>query len=275
MKISMMSYTMYKGNWKDNFSVERLCQFTKNIGLDGIDWVTTYGNKPQEIKKIMDDYCLKTVCFTFFVDINFKEKSLRQKGIEEIKRGLEIASILGTDKIMLPIGGKVEYTKEESRKNVIEGLKEVIKESEKYNINITVEHFPDIKGPFLTSEDINFAIKEIPELRITFDSGNVILGCEKPEDAFINNQKYIIHCHFKDWIFSEQGKEGLDGKKYKPALVGEGIIDYRKLIKIMKESKYDSYINLEYEGNEYEPDVAMEKGLKFLKSILEEEENEK
>ncbi|MCM8808587.1 MAG: sugar phosphate isomerase/epimerase [Candidatus Omnitrophica bacterium] len=104
MKISMMSYTMYRGKWKDAFNVEKLCQFTKNLGLDGIDWVTTYGNKPQEIKKIMDDYCLKTVCYTFFVDINFKERSLRQKGIEEIKRGLEIASILGTDKIMLPIG---------------------------------------------------------------------------------------------------------------------------------------------------------------------------
>ncbi|MCM8833013.1 MAG: sugar phosphate isomerase/epimerase [Candidatus Omnitrophica bacterium] len=67
-------------------------------------------------------------------------------------------------------------------------------------------------------------------------------------------------------------KGELDGRKYKPALVGEGIINYRKLIKIMRESKYNGYINLEYEGDEYEPDIAMEKGLRFLKSILEKGE---
>lgn len=223
----------------------------------------------------MDDYGLKTICYTFFVDINFKERELRKKGIEEIKRGIEIASILGTDKIMLPLRGKDEYTKEESRRNIIEGLKEVIKESEKYDIKITVEHFPDINGPFLVSDDINFVIKEIPELRATFDAGNVILGNEKPEDAFINNNKYIIHAHFKDWIISREGKlSGIDGKKYKPALVGEGIIDYRKLINVMKKFNYNGYINLEYEGTDYEPDIAMKKGLKFLKSIIEEIEDE-
>jgi len=268
----MMSYTMYRGDWKHDFSIKKLCEFTKNLGLDGIDWVTTYENKPEEVRKIMDDFGLKTVCYTFFVDINFKEKKLRDKGIEEIKKGFEIAAILGTDKIMLPLRGKKEFSREESRRNVIEGLKEVIKESEKFKIKITVEHFPDINGPFLVSDDINFAIKEIPDLRVTFDSGNVIIGGEKPEEAFINNQKYIIHTHFKDWIISEDGKlSGLDGKKYKPALVGEGIIDYRKLIKVMKSFNYDGYINLEYEENDYEPDVAMEKGLNFLKSIMEEE----
>jgi len=268
MKISMMSYTMDRGKWKENFSIEKLCKFTKNLGIDGIDWVTTYGYNPKEIKKIMDDYGLKTICYTFFVDINFKERILRHKGIEEIKKGMEIALVLGTDKIMLPIKGKNEFTREESRRNVIEGLKEAIKEGKRYNITITVEHFPDITGPFLVSDDINFAIKEIPELRVTFDSGNVILGGEKPEDAFINNQRYIIHSHFKDWIISEDGRSGTDGKKYKPALVGEGIIDYKKLVKIMKEYGYDGYINLEYEGYEYEPSLAMEKGLKFLKSLL-------
>ncbi len=87
MKISMMSYTMYRGRWKENFNIKKLCEFTKNLGLDGIDWVTTYGYRPVEIKRIMDDYGLKTVCYTFFADINFKEKSLREKGIEEIKKG--------------------------------------------------------------------------------------------------------------------------------------------------------------------------------------------
>ncbi|MGB9677842.1 MAG: sugar phosphate isomerase/epimerase family protein, partial [Candidatus Ratteibacteria bacterium] len=182
MKISMMSYTMHRGKWKENFSIKRLCELTKNLGLDGIDWVTTYGNEPKEIKKIMDDYGLKTVCYTFFADINFKEKNLRKRGIEEIKRGLEIAFILGTDKIMLPIPAKKEFTREESKRNVIEGLKELIEEGKKLNIKITVEHFSDVNGPFLISDDINFVIKEIPELRVTFDSGNVILGNEKPED---------------------------------------------------------------------------------------------
>lgn len=267
MKYSMMTYTMARGEWGKEPDIKYLCEFTRKLGLDGVEWVTTYGKDAKEVRKIMDDYGLKTVCYTFFVDINFKEESKRQEGIEKIKKGLEEAEILGTDRIMLPVSGKDEYTREESRRNVIKVLEKAVEISKNYGIKITVEHFPDIRGPFLTSKDVNEAVKEISDLRITFDSGNVIMGGENSVDGFLNSKDFIIHSHFKDWEISQEGRESLNGKKYRAALIGEGVIDYKKLVEIMEKENYSHYVSIEYEGNKYQPEEAIEKALKFLRSL--------
>lgn len=258
---------MALGRWGDNPDIEYLCNFTKKLGLDGIEWVTTYNSEPKEVKKIMDDYGLKTVCYTFFADINFEDENLREKGIEKIKRGIEEAKILDTDKIMLPIGGKKEYSREKSKENVIKGIEKVIDFANSYEIFITVEPFPDIKGPFLNSTDIKETIKKIPDLRVIFDCGNVIIGGEDPVESFLNLKEFIIHSHFKDWEISEEGRESLDNKRYKPALIGEGVVNYKKLIEVMKKENYQFYASIEYEGRKYEREEAIIKALNFLKNL--------
>ena len=135
-----------------------------------------------------------------------------------------------------------------------------------------MEHFPDSRSPFIISADMNEAIKEIPDLKITFDSGNVLTGGEDPVQGFLNSKDNIVHTHFKDWTLStdKKGKKGLDGRYYSPALIGEGIVDHKSVLKVMKNAGYDGYINLEYEGNKYNPMEAMLKGLKTLQNIMEE-----
>jgi sugar phosphate isomerase/epimerase len=270
MKISMMSYTMARGEWGKNHDIEELCKFTRELDLEGIDWVTTYGVDPEEIRRISDDYGLKTVCYTFFVDINFPDKKDRQSGIDKIKEGIEIALILGTDKIMLPIGGKDGFSREQSKRNVIAGLKNAVEIGKEYGVTITVEHFSDRRGPFVVSADINEALKEVPALRVTYDNGNVYVGGEDPVAGFVNSSEAIVHAHFKDWELStnENGLRGHDGRTYIGALVGEGLIDHKSIVEAMKKSNYTGYINFEYEGSKYEPKDATIKGINYLRSLI-------
>ncbi len=271
MKFSMMSYTMAKGDWGKNPDIKKLCQFTKELGLEGIDWVTTYGVDAKEVRKIMDDYGLKTVCYTFSADINFPDRRNRQSGLDKIKKGIKIALILGADKIMLPIGGKNGLSRDESRKNVIAGLKDAAEIGKGAGVTVTVEHFPDSRSPFIVSSDMNEAIRKIPGLKITFDSGNVLTGGEDPVQGFLNSKNSIVHTHFKDWTIStdKKGLKGLDGRCYSPALIGEGIVNHKSVLKVMKGAGYGGYINLEYEGNKYNPREAIVKGLKTLQNIME------
>ncbi|MDD3726117.1 MAG: sugar phosphate isomerase/epimerase, partial [Candidatus Ratteibacteria bacterium] len=208
---------------------------------------------------------------TFFTDINFPTAKERQQGIDKIKEGIETAMILGTDKIMLPIGGKHGLTAEQSRRNVVEGLKQAVEIGNKCGVTITVEHFPDKLAPFITSEDVNEAIREVPDLRITYDGGNILTGGEDPVEGYLNSKTYIIHSHFKDWLISndKKGLEGKDGNFYIPALVGDGIVDYKRVLEAMNSSCYSGYINIEYEGYDYRPEDAMAKGLQYLKTLME------
>ncbi|MCK9266913.1 sugar phosphate isomerase/epimerase [bacterium] len=269
-QISMMSYTIARGEWKKNKDIVELCRFTKELGLDAIDWITTYDTEPKEVRRICDDFGIKTICYTFFTDINFPDKKSRQPGLNNIEKGIEIALILGTDKIMLPLTGKPGLTRDESRRNCIEGLKDAILIAQKYNVAITLEHFPQHTAPFIISSDMDEAIKEIPDLKITYDPGNMVTGGEDPVEGYTKSKNYIAHTHFKDWVLDDvNGRIGADGKHYKAALTGEGILDYPAIVKIMSEDNYKGYINFEYEGSEYTPEEAMIKGVKYLKNLFE------
>ncbi len=271
IKISMMSYTIARGEWGNKPDIKELCEFTRKIDIDAIDWCGTYGFNPQDIRRITDEYGLKNICYTFHAnDIQYPSRDIRKKGIEEVKKGLEVASILGADKIMLPIEGLEGIPRAEVRKYCIESLAEAVELARNLSITVTVEHFPGAISPFVISADVNEAIREVPDLRITYDNGNVFTGGEEPAEGFKNSAEYIVHAHFKDWVVDKDGRPCLDGNSYKGALITEGLVDPVPCIKIMKEMGYDGYINFEYEGDKYSPYQATITGVNALREMLKD-----
>jgi len=273
MKIAMMTYTMARGLTKgENFDAKALCEFTRDLGLNAIEWVSTYQYTPSQIRTITDDYGLKNICYTFFCDLNFPTTQERTPGQDAFKAGVSAAVVLGTDKVMLPVGGKQEFTRAASRRNVIAGLQEVIEFADEAGVTVTVENFPHYLSPFIVSADVNAAIAEIPQLRVTYDNGNVITGGESGPAGFINSAKYVVHAHFKDWSVCSPQDNGamrsLDGKYRRGALVGDGDVDQLGCLRAMHEYGYEGYISFEYEGSEYTPRAATIEGVQRLRKWI-------
>ena len=273
MNISMMTYTMARGLQKDErFDVKALCEFTRELNLDSIDWVTTYGYDPREIRRITDDYELKNICFTFQCALSFPMPPERAPGRDQFKRGVETAVILGADKIMLPVKGKPGFSREQSFWNVVAGLQEVIEFAEQLGVLVTVEHFPSPTSPFITSADVNRAVKEVPGLRITYDNGNVTTGGETAAEGFRRSAEHIVHAHFKDFAICLEDAPGarlcLDGKYRRPVLVGDGDVDQMEAMRAMKEWGYTGYIDFEYEGGEYTPREATIEGVRRMRQMM-------
>ncbi|MCM8760244.1 MAG: sugar phosphate isomerase/epimerase [Candidatus Omnitrophica bacterium] len=274
----MMSYTMARGLTEgEKFNLKALCELTRELNLDGVDWISTYGYDAHEIRKMMDDYGLKTVCHTFFCDLNFPTSSERASGRDTFKRGIENAKILGTDKVMLPVPGKQGFTREWSFKNVIQGLNEVIKIADEADIIVTIENSGNPLSPFITSTDVNRAVKEIPQLRITFDNGNVTTGGQDAVDGFRDSAQWVVHAHFKDWKICTKNEPGarlcLDGKYRRAVLVGDGDVEQVGCINAMKEYGYKGYINFEYEGQEFTPRQATIEGVRRMKKWIAQTQN--
>lgn len=78
---------------------------------------------------------------------------------------------------------------------------------------------------------------------INLDTANLIMyGLGNPVDALYTFGKYVRNCHFKDGLPptnpDEIGKE---------VILGEGYVDFVKVIKLLKELNYDRFITIENE----------------------------
>ncbi len=275
MKISMMTYTMARGLKEgEQFDARGLCEFTRELELDSVDWVSTYHYAPAEIRELMNDYGLKTAAHTFSCDLNFPTSAERAAGYDIFKRGIETAVILGTDIIMLPTGGKNGFTRDEARDNYLSGLEEVISFADDAGVTVTVENFTHYLSPFITSTDMKLAIARIPQLRVTFDNGNVTTGGETAAKGFNNNAQYIVHAHFKDWKICSPDEKSvmrfLDGKCRHAVLVGDGDVDQLGGLRAMADYGYEGCINFEYEGNELSPREATVEGVRRMREWMAE-----
>jgi sugar phosphate isomerase/epimerase len=269
----MMTYTMARALKPGRpFDVKALCEFTRELGLDGVDWVTTYGQDPHEIRRITDDHGLRNICYTFFCDLNFPTPAERAAGRDAFMRGIETAIVLGADKVMLPVPGKTEFSRQESFEHVVAGLSEVVDFADEADVTATVEHFPSHLSPFVVSADVNRAVAMIPQLRVTYDNGNVTTGGEGTYEGFVNSASHIVHAHFKDFVVCPEGYPGarrcLDGKYRAPTLLGDGEVDQIGSLRAMKESGYAGHINFEYEGSEYSPRHATIEGVRRMREMI-------
>ena len=272
MKLAMMSYTMARGVPPDKISIPFMCALAKELGMDGIDMVTTYGRDPREVRKIVDDHGLKIVCHTFFANVNSANPQERAAGMDAIKKGVETAAILGTDKVMMTTPGKAGLSREESRANYVAALREAVPLAQTAGITFTVENYPGPVSPFVISSDILDGASQVPGLKLTFDNGNVLTGGEDPALSFERTKDLAVHAHFKDWMLvpENQGMKGVDGRHYRGALIGEGIVDQKACLRAMKKCGYTGYINIEYEGNLYTPEAAVRKAAEYLRGLMKE-----
>ena len=268
MNYSMMSYTFSRQ--PRHFDIKAMLAVAQELNMSGVDWVTLHDRSAKELRQMSQDCGLPVVCHTFFADLDFPAAAGRQAGVDAARRGIEAAVELGAPVVMIPTIPKPGEPRGQARRNWIAGLQEVVAFGKLAEVTVTVENFPGVWSPFVTSDDVLEAIQAVPGLKLTFDNGNAS-GGEHPGDSFARCARYVAHAHFKDWsevpAGTEHGMQMLDGLYYKPALIGEGCVDVRSCLVAMAKSGYQGHINIEYEGDQYPPAEAVRRAVNYLRRM--------
>ena len=271
MRLAMMSACVLPTQGQREADVAGLCAFSREIGLDAIDFITDHGVAPATLRKVTDDYGLIVCAYTFFAPINFPTPQERQPGLDEVKRGIEAAVTLGTDKVMIPPAGRDDLSRAESRRNLITGLNEALPIAWDAGVTLTIEDFGMGNSPFVTSSDLLAAVEGAPGLKLTFDNGNCFSGGEDPVAAWRRVKDYTVHVHFKSFHLAERPEEGflaLDGRHYASAVIGRGLVDNAAGIAALKEDDYEGYIDLEAWEAGVEPREAVRLSAEYLTALM-------
>ena len=271
MKLCMMSGVFLQ---VPGTTIKGMFEFSRELGIKGVDFCNTHilPVKPQELRRMCDDFGIKAVCNTVMNDINAPGMT-KEKWLDNIKRIVENALILQTNKIMLPTPGKPGVEKEITRQKWIDNLGEAVEVGEDAGVLVSIESYvaDAIWSPFMSADDILLAIKAVPGLKVTFDSGNHGV-VEDPSGAFQKLAPYVIHSHFKDWEISVEKSVGSflmpDGKYYRMTPIGNGVIDNASCLKNMQKSNYNGFVDIEYFGGKSEPLEAIKTSCTYVTEII-------
>lgn len=179
---------------------------------------------------------------------------------ERVKREVETAARLGVTRMRHDAGWlpreKSTYSAYERYLPVVAGAAgEIADYAQKYGIVTSVENHGYL---FQGSERVERLVNLVgrTNFRTTLDVGNFICADEDPVIAVMNNLPIASMIHFKDFylrnspVSCEDFAPTRHGRFFKGSVTGEGDVNLPAIAKLIRESSYDGFISVEYEGSE-------------------------
>jgi len=199
------------------------------------------------------------------------------KEIERVKAQVEIAAKLGVTRMRHDCGWRPqpECTYENFNREVeifADACGQIADKAKAYGIVTSIEnHGFYVQG----SERVQRVILAVnrDNFRTTLDVGNFLCVDEDPECAVLNNIGYASMIHFKDFHIRRQVTDPagfiktLHGRYLRGAVTGDGDVDLPTICKIIKNSGYDGYLSIEYEGRE-ECKFACTRAIKNVRELM-------
>ena len=157
---------------------------------------------------------------------------------------------------------------------VVEPCREIADYAKQFGITTSTEnHGYHFQG----SERIHRLVRLVDRenFRTTMDIGNFNCADEDSVSATINNVGIASFIHFKDFYIRDYVPTAqgwfcsLHGRYLRGAITGCGDLDLRKVTKIIKDSGYDGFVSVEYEGCE-ECKMGAKISLDNVKALFEE-----
>jgi sugar phosphate isomerase/epimerase len=146
---------------------------------------------------------------------------------------------------------------ENSLPQIVEGSRRIADYAAQFGITTTIEnHGVAVQASDRVQRVI--ALVDRPNFKTTLDIGNFMCVDENSIVGVKKNLQYASLVHFKDFYFRPYYQDPGAGKWFKTsngnflrgAIVGQGDIEIREIINLIKDSGYDGYITVEFEGME-------------------------
>lgn len=286
MKIGLSSY-----------SLSRLINSGDMTILEAIQWISENGGEHVEIVPVgfnlLEDPTLIDAIrrkadetglelSNYAVGANFIQDSeeLFNEQVALLKRQVDVAHGLGVklmrhDVASRPIPETSIFQFEKDLDRMVDGVRQVADYAAGFGITTSVENH----GFFVQASDrVQRLIHAVDRenFKTTLDVGNFMCVDEDSVVSVRKNLPYASMVHLKDFYLRPSYRnpgEGwfktASGNYLRGAIVGQGDIDMVEVIRVVKQSGYDGYISIEFEGME-DPRTGSKIGMDNARRIWNE-----
>ena len=240
MKICMMSLMM------DECPVNEIVKTALECGMEAIDWIGLHGCRAEFLKKVCDDAGLYSAAHTMI-----KSGFLTDNAgyFDEFKSSLDDARVMGAPVMMIPPFPRINQTSlEDDRRRYIDYYARCCEYAVGSGVTLTLESTGYHNSPITTADECLEVFRQVPDLRLTYDQGNVATA-DDPVEAFMKLRKYVVHFHVKDWYVFDKANENTTpkrcGKHFADATIGEGDMDIKSFWQLTTPEERQIFVNPE------------------------------
>ncbi len=266
-KISLAEWSFHKALFAKEMTNLDFPVVTRELGMDGVEYVNQFFKDKAkdekylaELKKIAKNEGVNNILIMCDGEgmVGHPEKDERIKTLENHKKWIDAAAFLGCHSIRVNAGSQGEY--EEQQKLAADGLHMLCEYGDTKKINVIVENHGGLSS---NAEWLVGVMKMVDHKRVGTlpDFGNFIINRQTGEeyDRYKGVEllmPYAKGVSAKSHVFDAEGNEKN--------------MDYLRLMKIVKDSGYKGYVDVEYEGSELSERDGVIATRKLLQKVFDQ-----
>jgi sugar phosphate isomerase/epimerase len=259
-KISLAEWSLHRALWRKdttNLDFPRIAKTAYN--LDAVEYVSTFfkgkGSDSTYLAQLKDSctkYGVKSLIIMVDGEGNLADTSAarRLKAVENHYKWIKAAKFLGCHSIRVNAAGR--GTMDQMKAAAIDGLGKLSDYAANYGINVIVENHGGYSSNGIWLTDVMKGVNR-PNCGTLPDLGN-----------FYEYDRYQGVTDLMPYA------KGVSGKTYDFDANGfETKVDYVKMLKIISESKYRGYIDVEYEGTKLSENDGIKASIALVRKVIE------
>ncbi|MEL6925373.1 MAG: TIM barrel protein [Bacteroidota bacterium] len=270
LKISLAQWSLHRQLFDQQIKAEDFPAIAKErYGIGAVEYVNQFytafakdENFWIDLKRRADDVGVKSLLIMVDDegDLGVADDALRQQAVENHYKWVDAAKLLGCHSIRVNAFG--ESDKEKFKAALADGMGRLADYAAQENINVLIENHG------LFSSDASLIVDVIRQVGKsnfgTFpDFGN---WCTSAKWGSTNKECETVYDIYQGVAEFLPFAKAVSAKSYDFTAAGaHPKIDYARMLKLVKESAYDGYIGIEYEGES----LSEHEGILATKALME------
>ena len=283
MKIAVSAYSFSRDISAGKITLAACIGKAKEMGFSGIEFIDLPGNLEerkalaQELRKEADRLGMKIVAYTVGANLYTGSEATDAAEVARIKEQVDIAEILGADllrhDVCYSVGGEGGRSFDLMLPTIAANAREITAYAQTKGIKTCTENHGYVAQDSARVERLFNSVNH-ENYGLLVDIGNFVCADEDSAHAVSVVAPYAIHVHAKDMLVRSTPNASISamtrgGNYFCGTAVGEGDVDVRKCLKILKRAGYDGWYSIEFEGHGDCVD-GIQRGFNNLKLYLEE-----
>ena len=284
MKLGISTYSLYNALNSGEMTIREAIAYIASIGAEHAEIVPMDFNLTENpelievIKKQAEESGIELSNYAVGANFSGLNEEQYEQELVRLKHEVDIAAALGVKKMRHDVASSNDLSISNflgELPRLAAACQAVADYAAPFGITTSVENH----GYYIQHSDrVQALVKAVdrPNFRTTLDVGNFLCVDENPAAAVANNISFASMVHIKDFYYrpstvklGEGWFKSSSGNWLRGAIVGHGDIAMQQVLRLVKESGYNDFISIEFEGLE-ECRLGTRLGFEFVKRVWNE-----